>query len=51
MTVLKALLASLLLVVLLGLVFLVYAWRPEIAALIEADAAPSFEKSLIKRGR
>ncbi len=49
MTVLKALLASLLLVVFLGLVFLVYAWRPEIPP-VEADAAPSFEKSLIKRG-
>ena len=49
MTVLKALLASLVLVVLLGVVFLVYAWRPEIPPL-EADAAPSFDQALIKRG-
>jgi mono/diheme cytochrome c family protein len=49
MTVLKALLTSLVLVVFLGLAFLAYAWRSEIPP-VEGASAPSFEKSLIKRG-
>jgi mono/diheme cytochrome c family protein len=49
MTVLKAFLAFLVLVIAVGLGFLVYAWRPELPPL-EAGAAASFDKSLIKRG-
>jgi mono/diheme cytochrome c family protein len=49
MRVFKAFAIVLGLIVILGLGFLVYAWRPEIAP-VESSAPPTFDKSLIKRG-
>lgn len=49
MTASKAFLILLALIVVLALGFLYYAWWPAIAA-VEGDAAPAFDKSLIKRG-